>query len=72
MIKIHDHIDMLMAAVAWNFSLWMRLFYVLLTGVIQPRVDTHRHSRAWQRLIDHKDSTVLPFMVKNTARLIRQ
>jgi IS5 family transposase len=60
---IGDHINVLMAAVAWNFSLWMRLFFVLLTGVIEPPVSIHRLSRVLQRLIDHKNSTVSPCIV---------
>ncbi len=34
---IGDHVNLLMAAVAWNFSLWMRLFFALWIVVIYIR-----------------------------------
>jgi len=31
-----DVINILMAVVAWNFSLWMRLFFALILGLKTP------------------------------------
>lgn len=41
---IGDHINVLMAAVAWNFSLWMRLFFALLTQIIETPAGHDRNN----------------------------
>lgn len=48
---IGDHINVLMAAVAWNFSLWMRLFFALRIDVIDTQLVIQPLLRAWQWLI---------------------
>jgi transposase, IS5 family len=70
---IGDHINVMMAAVAWNFSLWMRLFFAwridVITApyVIKPLCADHR------AMTRHSKQTSALFLASGThERLISQ
>jgi len=60
---IGDHINVLMAAVAWNFSRWMRLFWGLRIGVITALSTIKRRLAVWQWPIAGNGATALPFSI---------
>jgi len=56
---VGDHINVLMAALAWNFSLWMRLFFALIIILRQCNLPHHRLLGPLWR--DNMDGATVPY-----------